>query len=485
MENSANQVSTKREAKKEVAAFPVKRPMLSMMGMLIGGFVGMLSETSLNIALPSLMTQLNIGVGTVQWLVTGYMLIIGIVLPLSSLLTRWFSTRSLIIFALIDFIVGAAISALSSTFPILLVGRMIQGIGTGLILPLMFTVATLIFPPYKLGSAMGMIGLVIMFAPAIGPTLAGIIIGALSWQWLFWAFIPFLLIGLFFAIKFLPNVGKLSKPKVDIFAILLSTLGFGGLVTGVSLASDHGWGSPLVLGVLAVALIILAFYIRRQLSHTTPILNFHVFERRNFAVGSILVMLDFGIILSSMYLLPMFWQNGLAIPVAMTGLVMLPGGIVNAIVSALSGRFYDHIGAKKLIVSGFFITFIGVMMLLFTTDHSPIWYVILAHIVAMIGVPLAMSPAQSFGLNALDPMTASDGSTIMNTFQQIIGAVATAVATSLLAIGQQASSAAPKSQAAFTSGVHLGFIFPLILTIVAFILALFFIHEDRSEAEAH
>nr|WP_125712887.1 DHA2 family efflux MFS transporter permease subunit [Agrilactobacillus yilanensis] len=476
-----DKMTTQKKAVPETAAFPIKRPMLAMMGMLIGGFVGMLSETSLNIALPSLMTQLNIGVGTAQWLVTGYMLVIGIVLPLSSLLSRWLSTRTLIIFALIDFMVGAAISALASTFSILLIGRMIQGIATGLILPLMFTVATLIFPPHKLGSAMGMISLVIMFAPAIGPTLAGIIIGALSWQWLFWAFIPFLLLGLIFAVKYLPNVGKLSKPKVDLFSILLSTLGFGGLVTGVSLASDHGWTSPLVLSILVVALIILAVYIRRQLNYQTPILNFKVFQRRNFAMGSVLVMLDFGIILSSMYLLPMFWQKGLAIPVALTGIVMLPGGVVNAVFSAIAGRFYDRIGAKKLAVSGFTIALIGIIMLLFTTKNTAMGYVITAHIVMMIGVPLAMSPVQTFGLNALDPMTASDGSTIMNTFQQIIGAVSTAVATSLLAIGQSTSTAAANSQTAFTNGVHLGLIFPLILTIAALIITLF-IKEERHNA---
>ena len=177
MEKSLNTADEAAEPKQ--AAKPVTRPFLAM---LIGGFVGMLSETSLNIALPTLMSQLHVNIGTIQWLVTGYMLIIGIVLPLSSLLSRIFSTRQIILFALIDFMVGAAISALAPSFGLLLIGRMIQGIATGLILPLMFTVATLIFPPYKLGSAMGMIGLVIMFAPAIGPTLAGMILGILSWQ---------------------------------------------------------------------------------------------------------------------------------------------------------------------------------------------------------------------------------------------------------------------------------------------------------------
>lgn len=352
MEKSLNADQASVEPKQKHAAKPVARPFLAMLGMLIGGFVGMLSETSLNIALPSLIAELHVSIGTMQWLVTGYMLVIGIVLPMSSLLQRIFSTRSLILFALCDFIVGAVISALAPNFAILLVGRMIQGIATGLILPLMFTVATLIFPPYKLGSAMGMIGLVIMFAPAVGPTLAGMILGLLSWHWIFWLFVPFLVIAFILAFKYLPNVGDITKPKIDWFSIVLSAIGFGGLVAGVSLASDSGWGSPQVIGTLIVSILLLAWYIRRQLKSETPILNFRVFQKHQFTVGSVLVMLDFAIILSSMYLLPMFWQNGLAIPVAMTGIVMLPGGIVNAIVSAIAGRFSDTVSTKLLTTLG-------------------------------------------------------------------------------------------------------------------------------------
>lgn len=311
MEKSLNADQASAESKQKQAAKPVARPFLAMLGMLIGGFVGMLSETFLNIALPSLIAELHVSIGTMQWLVTGYMLVIGIVLPMSSLLQRIFSTRSLILFALCDFIVGAVISALAPNFAILLVGRMIQGIATGLILPLMFTVATLIFPPYKLGSAMGMIGLVIMFAPAVGPTLAGMILGLLSWHWIFWLFVPFLVIAFILAFKYLPNVGDITKPKIDWFSIILSAIGFGGLVAGVSLASDSDWGSPQVIGTLIVSILLLAWYIRRQLKSETPILNFRVFQKHQFTVGSVLVMLDFAIILSSMYLLPMFWQNGL------------------------------------------------------------------------------------------------------------------------------------------------------------------------------
>lgn len=180
------------------ARVPVEHPFLVMTSMLIGAFVGMFSETSLNIALPKLMGSLNVGTGTIQWLVTGYMLVIGIVLPFSSLISKWFTTRQIIIFGLLAFLVGAIISAMSVSFGMLLFGRMIQGIATGLILPMMFTVAMLIFPPYKLGAIMGMCALVIMFAPALGPTVTGIVLAKLSWQWVFWIFVPLLLVALFF-----------------------------------------------------------------------------------------------------------------------------------------------------------------------------------------------------------------------------------------------------------------------------------------------
>ncbi|MDN2454123.1 DHA2 family efflux MFS transporter permease subunit [Lactobacillus sp. UCMA15818] len=458
---------------KQQARVPVAHPMLAMMGMLIGGFVGMFSETSLNIALPQLMAQLHVSTGTIQWLVTGYMLMIGIVLPLSSLITKWFTTRQVVLFALIDFAVGAVISASAPSFGILLFGRMIQGIATGLILPLMFTVAMQIFPPYKLGAAMGMVGLVIMFAPAVGPTIAGAILGFSSWRWIFWLFIPFLIIAFIFAVTSLKNIAKVTQPKIDFLSILLSMVGFGSLVVGVSLASDQGWGSPVVLVILALGFIILAWYAHRQLTMTTPILNLKAFAVSDFRVGACLVMINFAIILSAMYLLPMYIQKGLLIPVALTGVIMLPGGLTNAIVSAVSGRLYDSIGARKPAMLGFLISMIGALMLALTTTNTAVWYIIFAHVVLMIGAPLAMSPSQTHGLNALTGPIAADGSTIMNTLQQVVGAISTAIATSLLSIGQASYYANDGHQAAnaFVNGTHYGFYFTFILALVGLLLA--------------
>ncbi len=439
-----------------------------MAGLLIGGFIGMFSETALNIALSPLSTKLGVTTGTIQWLVIGYLLMVGIVLPLSGLLTRWFTTRQLLIFALCDFIVGALIAALSSTFAFLFIGRLIQGIGTGILLPLIFTVALAIYPLDKRGSAMGLIGLTIMFAPALGPTVAGLILGALSWQYIFWVMIPFLVVALLIAIKFTENVVPITKPHVDILSILLSTLGFGGVVVGISLASNKGWTSTIVLGSLLVGIVALFFFVRRQLKLPAPILNVKAFAHGGFSLGTGLVMVDFMIIMSSMYLLPIYWQRALVVPVALTGMLMLPGGLFNAFVSSISGRLYDSVGPRKPAMLGFLVSIVGALMLFFSNADSSYFYVVCAHIILMVGAPLAMSPSQTHGLNALPPQLSPDGSSIMNTLEQIFGAIATALATSLLGAGEAASNATGAVKVA--SGTHYGFALTVGLAVIGFIL---------------
>ncbi len=449
------------------AHVPVDHPILALMGLYLGGFTGMYSETSLNIALPQLSVAFGVDISIVQWLVVGYMLVIGLVLPFSSLLTKWFSARKLTLFALGAFAVGALISGFSSTFVGALVGRCIQGIGTGLVLPLMFAMVMEVVPPNKIGAAMGTTSLVIMFAPVIGPTLSGILIAALGWRWVFFSFVIFLVIGLFFAAKFLVNPYELTKPKVDAASAVLSCLGFGGLVLGSGLAADLGWASAPVVASFVVGIIALAIYVRRQLASDTPILNLRVFATRGFTRGSIAVMINFGITLSIMYVLPQFYQNAMGLPVDVAGLLLLPGGIVNMIVSAFAGRLYDRAGARIPAIAGFVLSIAGAVLLATCTPGTPVAAVVFFNILCMIGVPLAMSPMQTHALSSLPPRLNTDGSTVMNTGQQVLGAMATAIATSLLTSGQAASLAqnpgAP--QLAFTAGSREVFAFAIVLAV--------------------
>src|SRR5690625_4741747 len=205
-----------------------------MLSLIIGAFFAILNETLLNIALTTLMEQFHITLPTVQWMATGFMLVMGIVIPISALLLQWFSTRQLFLGAMIVFTLGTTICAIAPNFSILLFGRLILAIGTWLLMPIIFNVFLLLYPPHKRGKIMGVVGLVIMFAPAIGPTLSGVIVGYLGWRFLFITVIPFALFSIAFAFKFLINVTEVTKPKIDILSILCSTIGFGSIIYGFS-----------------------------------------------------------------------------------------------------------------------------------------------------------------------------------------------------------------------------------------------------------
>lgn len=460
------------------ARFQTSHPYLVMIGLYLGGFIGMFSETALNIALPSLTAVFSVDTAVMQWMVVGYMLMIGLVLPFVSLLSKWFSVKTLANVALFTFMIGAIISGVANNFEILLIGRMIQGIGTGIVLPLMFSMILEIFPPHKIGAAMGLAALVIMFAPAIGPTLAGIIIGALSWRYLFFLFSLILLVALLFVNKFMVNPYELTRPKIDFISCLTSCFGFGGLVLGSGLASLYGWLSVPVLVALVIGLLALIIYIKRQFSMSNPVLNLKAFKITQFSVGAILVMIDFGITLSAMFILPQYLQNALLLPVALTGVVMLPGGVVNALVSLCGGVLYDKIGAKVPVTIGFLLSIVGSLLLIMANTDSSVVYVIICHIIVMIGVPLAMSPAQSSGLKALPANMSTDGSTILNTMQQVWGAICTAVATSLLGIGQSFYSGSDQA-VSFLYGSKFGFGFTLCLAILGFLIS--FLLESKKK----
>ena len=465
------------------ARFAVPHPYLAMMGLYLGGFVGMYSETALNIALPQLSGAFGVDIALTQWLVVGYMLVIGIAMPFSGLLTRWFSARKITIFALAAFLVGALASAFATNFSVALVGRAVQGLGTGLVLPLMFAMVLEVIPPHKIGSAMGVNALVIMSASAIGPTLAGVFIAAFSWRAIFAAI---LVVALVFAIAFCPCPYRLSKPPVDALSVVTSVLGFGGVVLGFGMSSLSGWASAPVIVALVVGAVALFVYCRRQLASSAPVINLRVFKHRGFTVGTLCVTLNFGLTLVVMYLLPQLYQNALLVAVALTGVIMLPGGIVNAVVSAVAGRIYDRVGARVPALIGFGLSALGCILLLQTTPSTPMGYVIVCHIVMMVGIPLAMSPCQTHALSSLPPELSTDGSAILNAVQQVFAAICTALATYLLSAGEGAYYAAGGSQAAeaFSAGSHVGFAFALVLAVAALVIATRFGARERSAAAA-
>lgn len=457
-----------------------------LVSLLLAGFIGMFSETALNVALSELMNIMQITPATAQWLTTSYLLTLGILVPISGMLLQWFTTRQLFVASLCFSILGTFLAAVSPNFEFLLTARVVQAIGTALLLPLMFNTILIIIAPEKRGAAMGMIGLVIMVAPAIGPTIAGLLIESLSWHWIFWLSLPFLIIALVFGILFMQNVSKVTKPKIDILSIALSSLGFGGIVFGFSSAGEAaGWGSSKVIIAILVGVISLLLFGLRQNKMKQPMINLRAFKYPMFSIGVAMVFICMMVILSSMLILPMYLQQGQGYTAFKAGLLLLPGGIINGLMSPIMGRLFDKYGPKWLVLPGLVIVAVALWFFSSITVASTVVFVIVLHSTLMIGVSMVFMPAQTNGINQLPLELYPDGTAIMNTLQQVAGAIGTALAVSIMSAGSKnymktvANPADPANALlAFTEGVQNAFIFGMSMAIVGLILAFFLKRVD-------
>ncbi|MNO30360.1 putative multidrug resistance protein EmrY [compost metagenome] len=457
------------------------RPIPISIAIMIGSFIGLFSETALNMAFTNIMEDFQIDATAVQWLTTGYLLVLGILVPISALLLQWFTTRQLFSASLFFSIIGTLVAALAPSFELLLTARVIQAIGTGLLLPLMTNVILVIFPPHKRGTVMGLMGLVIMCAPAVGPTLSGLIVDSFSWHAIFWICLPLLVFTFCFGLVYMQNVSTITKPKIDILSVLLSSVGFGGIVFGFSNAGEGAgaWGEPAVLMPLIVGVVGLILFSIRQMRMEQPMLNLRVFKFPMFTIGLVMVFLCMMLILSVSILLPMYLKGSLLLTAFAAGLLLLPGGIVNGIMSPVTGRLFDKHGPKYLVIPGFVIT--TILAYLFsgvsTSTSQPI--IIIMHTCLFIGVAMIMMPAQTNGLNQLPRHFYPDGAAVMNTLQQIAGAIGTAVTVSIMAAGQEsymatADAANPQALSeALTVGVQNAFMFACIASVIGLVLSFF------------
>nr|WP_240688001.1 MDR family MFS transporter [Pseudalkalibacillus hwajinpoensis] len=470
--------------------FNVKPVMISL---IIGAFFAILNETLLNIALTTLMERFSVTPATVQWMATGFMLVMGILTPISALLLQSYTTRQMFLGTMTIFTFGTVICAIAPTFSILLGGRLLQAVGTGLLIPIIFNTFLLVFPPERRGTVMGTIGLVIMFAPAIGPTLSGLIVEHLGWRYLFITVIPFALFSIGFGYKFLKNVGEVTKPKVDIPSIVLSTLGFGGVVLGFSFAGegDVGYLTPKVFLPLVIGVIALIYFVFRQLKLKEPLLDVRVFQYPMFTVAAVLFIIIIMAMFSSEIILPMYMQGPLGLTAATAGLILLPGSLLNGLMSPVMGKLFDKFGPRKLIIPAS-VVLTGVMFTFSTIGlTTPIWLIIVSYVLLMVSISAIMMPAQTNGLNGLPKHLYPHGTAIMNTLQPVSGAIGVSVFISIMTNRQQAyldqasnpTNAETISQS-LVSGVGLVYLVAFGLTIVGLIVALFIrkaVPEERRD----
>ncbi|MCA0987559.1 MDR family MFS transporter [Guptibacillus algicola] len=450
--------------------------------LLAGSFITILNQTLMITAIPPIMDEMNITANTAQWLTTVFMLVNGIMIPVSAFLLERFTTRQLFIVAMGIFSVGTIVGGLAPNFGVLLMGRVIQSAGAGVMLPLMQTVFLMIFPVNKRGAAMGYIGLVISFAPAIGPALSGWMTQNYSWRLLFWSILPLAIMIIVIAYFIMKNVTELTRPKVDPISIILSSIGFGGLLYAFTSAGNYGWGSPLTLVVLLVGTITLTIFIVRQLKMSHPMLEFRVFKDKIFTITTLIGMIMFLGLIGAETLIPLYMQNMRDFTAFESGLVLLPGAIIVAFMSPITGRIFDKFGARLLAIIGLTIVTASTFGFAFIDTTTTITFLTVMYAIRMFGLSMVMMPVTTAGLNQMPKRLIPHGAAMNNTMRQITASVGTAILVTVMTTTAQSAQQEPSIANPDIYGVKVAFIVIVALTFIGLLLS-FYIRKNSPEEE--
>ncbi|MEZ7173738.1 DHA2 family efflux MFS transporter permease subunit [Sporosarcina sp. OR05] len=433
-----------------------EKPPYGMIAILFfGAFVAILNNTLLNIALPSIMTEFSVKPSEVQWLTTGFMLVNGIMIPASAFFIQKFSNRRLFLTAMTLFTIGTALAIYAPNFGLLIVARMIQASGSAMMMPLLMNVMLVAFPIEKRGTAMGMFSLVMFTAPAIGPTLSGWVVEHYSWRTLFEIVLPFGVLSILLALFKLKNITPNRDVTLDVFSLILSSIGFGGLLYGFSSAGDKGWSSPIVYGTIAIGTISVVLFVIRQLKMKDPMLDFRIYKHPMFALASIISIVMSVAMFSGMILTPLYVQNVRGISPFEAGILMLPGAIVMGLMSPITGKIFDKYGPRVISLVGLVITVISTFYLSKLELHTGYYYLMALYTVRMFGMSMVMMPIMTNGMNQLPMRSNPHGTAMNNTLQQVSGAIGSAILLTIMTKRME-SAGAELAQEAATSGTTSG-----------------------------
>jgi DHA2 family lincomycin resistance protein-like MFS transporter len=424
--------------------------------LLVATFVVILNETIMNVALQRLMVDLGVDAPTVQWLSTGFMLTMAVVIPTTGFILQSLSTRAVFMLAMGLFAGGTALAAMAPGFEILLLARIIQAGGTAIMLPLLMTTILTLVPLAKRGAVMGNVSIAISVAPAMGPTVSGLILEHFTWRFMFVFVLPVALAALAIGAKYLTNVGETEKTKLDFLSVLLTVPAFGGLVYGLSqIGGGHGGqGGPstVAIAALVIGVASLSVFVLRQLrlqKAEAPLLDLRAFNFRMFTVSVLLMVVAMMALFGGVILLPLYLQEIRGLGSLETGLTLLPGGLAMGLLGPFIGRLFDRIGPLPLTVTGSILMVLALWQFSMLDAGTPVWWIVTLHVGLSFGLALLFTPAFTTGLNPLPPHLYSHGSAIMSTTQQVAGAAGTALLVSIFAVVSATSGLVAGMSAAF------------------------------------
>lgn len=431
---------------------------------LIMAFTATLNQTLMVTALPVLMGKLHVSLNTIQWLTTGYVLVLGIITPLSANLYQKFSNRTVFLSVVLLFLLGSVLGTVANSFTLILIARLLQATAGGVLMSFMQIMLLEIYPSQARGKVMGLVSLVVSLAPAIGPTLGGLIVSAFNWRYLFILTIPITIIVGILAIIFLPNVTEPKDIKIDIFSVLTSSVGLGALMYGISIMTTN-----LIPGMIfvIVGLIVTAIFAKRQFKLSFPMLNLNLLSQKTFLMMSISALLIFGVLMGTETLMPLLVENTLHQTALIAGLVMLPGAFMLGILSPIIGNYYDSHGMKLPFIIGIVLTIVSSIPFIFFNQDTAIWLLIVTYMVRLTGISFLMSTTITESLKELEGVNISFGTALSNALRQIGGSLFNTI---MIAISSLTTF--------FVSGFHLAMVFTLIITLIIGLIGWAYLKES-------
>lgn len=461
-----------------------RKQIIRLIVLVFGTFVTVLNQTVVAPALPSIMSEMSVDAAVAQWLTTGFTLVNAIMVPITAFLTDRFTTRRLFLASMVLFTAGTALAAWGPNFPVLLAGRLVQAAGAGILMPLVMTVLMWTFPVDRRGTAMGVFGIVIAFAPAAGPTVAGIIIDQANWHVMFWIIAVLCAAVIVFAAFALERGGETNKDvKLDVASVILSTLGFGGLLYGLSAIGSYGVTADSAGGVI-IGVVALAFFFRRQLRMEQPMLQVRVLTNRKFLISTIIVMLVQGALLAGGILIPILLQSYMGFSATTSGLVLLPGAIVMGAMGPVAGRLFDKHGPRVLAVIGTGVLALTTAMFMFMGPGMGLITLTVIYTVRLFSLSLVNMPISTWGMNALPDKLMNHGTSVQNTFRQVAGSLGTAVIVSASTVATNMVSGSTDAVTAGVFGIHAAFAVATALCVLGFVLTVALVRNKPGDAAA-
>ncbi len=400
--------------------------------LIAGGFMAILDTSIVNIAIPKLESVFSVNTAQVQWVVTIYMLTLGVVVPLAGYLGERFGYRRIYVLSLVVFTVGSALSGLSWSLSVLTMFRVLQALGGGLIMPITMAMVYRMVPRHRIGTAMGFWGLGIIVAPAIGPALGGWLVQYVDWRLIFYINVPIGIIGSVLALAYVPKFPKGVTGPFDFVGFALSAMGLFGLLLALSEGQTWGWGSEAIVMLFGVSILLLILFTLWELMVKHPLLNLRVFARGSFAMANLLVIVITVSMYSGVFYVPLFLQTVAGYGAMQTGFMMMPAALASAIMMPLSGRLYDRIGARWVVLTGLLILAYTTFLLHGLSTTTPVFQVVWWLTLRGLGMGMAMMPATTAGMSAIPTPLVGSGSAINNIMQRVAGSFGLAFMTAVL-----------------------------------------------------